>query len=75
MTLHNRSATTAQPSSYRLIWRPEPERHSHEFDEAAKRRGMLDKLLVAQAYDHFELLESFADPYGIISCEALCQNM
>ncbi|RWK26074.1 hypothetical protein [Mesorhizobium sp.] len=75
MTLHNRSATTAQPSSYMVILGPESQRHSHEFAEAAKSRGMLDKLLVAQAYNHFEPLESFADPYGIISCEALRQTM
>ncbi|RWK12270.1 hypothetical protein [Mesorhizobium sp.] len=71
MTLHNRSAITAQPSSNMVIWRPESQRHSHEFAEAAKSRGMLDKLLVAQVNNHFELLESFADPYG--SYEALRQ--
>jgi arylformamidase len=40
------------------------QRHSREFAEAAQARGMLDKLLVAEAYNHFEMLETFADPYG-----------
>lgn len=49
------------------------QRHSREFAEAVQARGMLDKLVVAEAYNHFEVLESFADPYGIIGYEALRQ--
>jgi arylformamidase len=49
------------------------QRHSCELAEAARARDMLDKLVVAEAYNHFEVLESFADPYGIIGYEALRQ--
>jgi hypothetical protein len=47
------------------------QRLSREFAEAAQARGMLDKLLAAEAYNHFEMLETFADPYGIVGYEFL----
>lgn len=49
------------------------QRHSREFAKAAQSRGMLDKLVVAKGYNHFEMLETFADPYGVVGYEVLGQ--
>jgi arylformamidase len=44
---------------------PEFQRQSHDFFSALKAGGKAAELLVAEGYNHFELLETMANPYGI----------
>lgn len=48
-------------------------RQSQEFADALKSTGKLQKLIVAEGFNHFEIPESFADPFGVIGYEALRQ--
>jgi arylformamidase len=45
---------------------PEFQRQSKEFFEAVRARGKPAELIVGEAYNHFELLETIANPYGLI---------
>jgi arylformamidase len=44
---------------------PEFQRQSHDFFSALKAGEKASELLVAEGYNHFELLETMANPYGI----------
>ena len=43
---------------------PEFQRQSIDFDKALRDSGKSSRLVVAQEYDHFELKETLANPYG-----------
>lgn len=43
---------------------PEFQRQSRDFFAALKARGKAAELLVAEGYNHFEMLETMANPYG-----------
>ena len=52
---------------------PEFQRHSRELVEAVQAAGKPATLLVAEEYNHFEILETLASPYGLLGRAALAQ--
>jgi arylformamidase len=44
---------------------PEFQRQTHEFFDAVLAMGKPAELIVGEAYNHFELLETLANPYGL----------
>ncbi len=53
---------------------PEFQRQTREFFAAVRARGKPAELIVGEAYNHFELLETIANPYGLIG-RAMLQQM
>jgi len=52
---------------------PEFQRQSREFTAAAKAAGKPVELLVGEGYNHFEMLETLANPYGLLGRAMLNQ--
>jgi arylformamidase len=52
---------------------PEFQRQSRDFAAAAKAAGKSVQLLVAQGYNHFEAIETLANPYGLLGRAVLEQ--
>ena len=52
---------------------PEFQRQSRDFVSAVKARGGPGQLLVAEGYNHFEILETLANPYGLLGRAVLEQ--
>ncbi|HZF19868.1 MAG TPA: alpha/beta hydrolase [Burkholderiales bacterium] len=52
---------------------PEFQRQSRDFAAAVKAAGKPAQLLVAQGYNHFEILETLASPYGLLGRAVLEQ--
>ena len=52
---------------------PEFQRQSRDFAAALKAAGKPVQLLVAPGYNHFEILETLASPYGLLGRAALEQ--
>jgi len=52
---------------------PEFMRQTRDFHTALKAAGMPAELVVAEGYNHFELLETMANPYGVLGREILQQ--
>ena len=52
---------------------PEFQRQSRDFVQAVRAAGKPAQLLVAQGYNHFEILETLASPYGLLGRAALEQ--
>jgi arylformamidase len=52
---------------------PEFQRQSRDFAAAAKAAGKPVQLLVAQGYNHFEIIETLASPYGLLGRAVLEQ--
>jgi len=52
---------------------PEFQRQTRDFYAAVKAAGKLAVLLVGEGYNHFELLETLANPYGLLGRAALTQ--
>jgi len=52
---------------------PEFQRQSRDFAAAVKAAGKPAQLLVAQGYNHFEILETLANPYGLLGRAVLEQ--
>jgi arylformamidase len=52
---------------------PEFQRQSRDFFAALKAQGKSAELIVAEGYNHFELFETMANPYGIIGRARLRQ--
>jgi arylformamidase len=50
---------------------PEFQRQTRDFAAAAKAAGKLRELLVGEGYNHFEMLETLANPYGLLGRAAL----
>ena len=44
---------------------PEFQRQTREFFAAVREMGKPVELIVGEAYNHFELLETLANPYGL----------
>ncbi|MGH6672105.1 MAG: alpha/beta hydrolase family protein, partial [Xanthobacteraceae bacterium] len=53
---------------------PEFQRQTREFFAAVQTAGKPTELIVGEAYNHFELLETLANPYGLIG-RALLRQM
>jgi arylformamidase len=52
---------------------PEFKRQTRDFAEAVKAAGKPVELLVGEAYNHFEMLETLANPYGLLGRAVLNQ--
>jgi len=52
---------------------PEFQRQTRDFAAAVKAAGKPAQLLVAQGYNHFEIFETLASPYGLLGRAALEQ--
>ncbi len=59
--------------SYGTYETPEFQRQSRDFAAAVKAVGNPVGLLVGEAYNHFEMLETLANPYGLLGRAALAQ--
>ncbi len=57
--------------AYGTLESPEFQRQSREFAEAVRQAGKLHALIVGEAYNHFELIETLANPYGLLGRAAL----
>jgi arylformamidase len=52
---------------------PEFQRQARDFAAALKAAGKPAELLVGEGYNHFEILETLANPYGLLGRAALAQ--
>lgn len=52
---------------------PEFKRQNREFDAAVRSAGKPVQFLVGEGHNHFEILETFSDPYGLLGRAALEQ--
>ena len=52
---------------------PEFQRQTRDFHAAVKAAGKTAELLVGEGYNHFELLETLANPYGLLGRAVLAQ--
>jgi arylformamidase len=58
---------------YAALDSPEFQRQSRDFAVAAERRGIATRLVAGERYNHFELIETLANPYGTAGRIALEQ--
>ena len=59
--------------SYGTYETPEFQRQTREFAAAVEAAGKPAELLVGEAYNHFEMLETLANPYGLLGRAVLKQ--
>ncbi|MCE2948494.1 MAG: alpha/beta hydrolase [bacterium] len=59
--------------AYGTLETPEFQRQSRDFAAAVKAAGKPVELLVGEGYNHFEILETLASPYGLLGRAALAQ--
>jgi arylformamidase len=59
--------------SYGTYETPEFQRQTRDFAAAVKAAGKPVELVVGEAYNHFEMLETLANPYGLLGRAALAQ--
>ena len=59
--------------AYGALETPEFQRQSRDFAAAVKAAGKPVRLLVGEGYNHFEILETLASPYGLLGRAALEQ--
>lgn len=57
--------------AYGSLESPEFQRQSREFAEALRQAGKLESVLVGHDYNHFEIIETLANPYGLLGRAAL----
>ncbi|MBM3487324.1 MAG: hypothetical protein FJX67_11955 [Alphaproteobacteria bacterium] len=60
--------------AYGTLETPEFQRQSREFADAVKAAGKPVELLVADGYNHFEIIETLANPFGLLG-RAVLQQM
>lgn len=59
--------------AYGTLETPEFQRQSREFVAAVKAAGRAAELIVGEGFNHFEMPETFASPYGILGRSMLAQ--
>ena len=59
--------------AYGTFETPEFQRQSRDFAAAVKAAGKPVQLLVGEGYNHFEMFETLASPYGLLGRAALEQ--
>ena len=59
--------------AYGTLETPEFQRQTRDFASAVKAQGKSAQLLVADGYNHFEILETLANPYGLLGRAVLEQ--
>jgi arylformamidase len=57
--------------AYGTLESPEFQRQAKDFAAAAKSAGKAVQLLVGEAYNHFEIIETLGNPYGLLGRAAL----
>ena len=57
--------------SYGDLESPEFQRQGREFADAVERAGKLERRIVGPCYNHFEIVETLANPYGLLGRAAL----
>jgi arylformamidase len=70
---HLDTLTTPLIVSYGTYETPEFQRQTRDFAAAVKAAGKPIELLVGEAYNHFEMLETLANPYGLLGRAVLAQ--
>ena len=50
---------------------PEFQRQAREFADAVKRIDKHERLIAGRGYNHFEMIETLANPYGLLGRAAL----
>lgn len=59
--------------AYGTLETPEFQRQSRDFAAAVKAAGKPVQLVLAEGYNHFEILETLASPHGVVGRAALAQ--
>ena len=59
--------------AYGTLESPEFQRQAQDFAAAVQAAGKSVRLLVAEEYNHFEIIETFGNPYRILGCAVLEQ--
>ena len=59
--------------TYGTLETPEFQRQSRDFAAAVRAAGKPVQLLVGEGYNHFEIIETLANPYGLLGCAVLEQ--
>jgi arylformamidase len=59
--------------SYGTYETPEFQRQTRDFAKAVKAAGKPVELIVGEGYNHFEMMETLANPYGLLGRAALAQ--
>ncbi len=59
--------------AYGTLETPEFQRQSRDFADAVRKAGKSVQLLVGEGYNHFEIIETLANPYGILGRSVLKQ--
>ena len=59
--------------SYGTCETPEFQRQSRDFAAAVKAAGKPVELLAGEGYNHFEMLETLANPYGLLGHAVMAQ--
>jgi arylformamidase len=59
--------------SYGTYETPEFQRQTRDFAAAIEPAGKPVELVIGEAYNHFEMLETLANPYGLLGCAVLKQ--
>jgi arylformamidase len=59
--------------AYGTLETPEFQRQSRDFAAAVKAAGKPVQLLVGEGYNHFEIIETLANPYGVLGRAVLEQ--
>ena len=57
--------------AYGTFETPEFQRQTREFHAAVAAAGKPVELIVARGYNHFEIFETLANPYGVLGRAAL----
>lgn len=70
---HLDKLTTPLIVAHGTVESPEFQRQTREFAAAVKAAGKPVQLIVAEGYNHFELPETFGNPYGLLGRAALEQ--
>jgi arylformamidase len=68
---HLDKITAPMVVAYGTLETPEFQRQNREFAEALRAAGKPVLLIVAQGYNHFEIPETLANPYGLVGRAAL----
>jgi len=71
---HLENLTTPLILAHGTYETPEFQRQTRDFYTAVEQAGKPVKLIVGKGYNHFELLETIANPYGVVG-RALLQQM
>ena len=59
--------------AYGTLETPEFQRHSRDFAAMLQAAGKPMSLIVAEGYNHFEIIETLGNPYGLLAQAALAQ--